>query len=646
MKHQSIYFACIIAVFFIFSGCAAKSPLIYASASGNSLAVQKIINEGTYINEPDCRGYTPLMYAIWTGNTETVQLLINNGADINAKDEDGITSLMWASSYGYSDIVKILIDRGADVNEKDSHGYTALIFASSHGYLDIARIFIDRGADVNVRGNDNSTPCSLAKKTSGVSQASSSVPLNAQGIYSATTDDGGTIYLYRYAPHTAETPVFRTNGTPVVIFTGIMVNMNQFLSCTPPDMKEAYKNVDIPPISSAPAWTLNTEKTDYETSIKTDKMRYYSLAHYLWLQGYDPWLVNYRNTGRAPIHSTGSNDRSLNTLDTWAALDVPAAIAGVKTVTGKRMFIGGHSTGGLVAYAYLQGVYLDYGNATTVWAKKAGYKSRFALGYHPHVKSSIDLAKTRNADIKGFIGIDPAGVPWLPRLLDSTIFWMFAGSELFLPLDVISDKFLRLLPSMLVYTSTDIIFGLVNTVASDDLANPNLFNYMNFLLVEDMDPLMKDWLLRYSISGASARSLGHYMDMGLNNDLREHYLNGKENFMGAKWIKGGPPPNPGNDEYYYYSENMSRMTVPMIVFSSSTNALVSPQATYDFIISKKSPTAYDRWYFIGDTAHVDIAMGKKTPTVLFPNLGVWLKTVDALPENPINTSTPALRIDQ
>jgi hypothetical protein len=199
---------------------------------------------------------------------------------------------------------------------------------------------------------------------------------------------------------------------------------------------------------------------------------------------------------------------------------------------------------------------------------------------------------------------------------------------------------------MLIYTSTDIFFGLINIAASDDVAEPNPFNYMNFWLVENMDPLMEDWLVRYSVSGASARSLGHYMDMGLNNDLREHYLNGKENVLGTKWINGGRPPNPGRDGYYYYSENMSRMTVPLIVFSSSTNALVSPQATYDFIISKKSPTAYDQWYLIGGTAHVDIAMGKKTPTVVFPHLGVWLKTVDALQENPINTTAPASRIDQ
>jgi len=88
------------------------------------------------------------------------------------------------------------------------------------------------------------------------------------------------------------------------------------------------------------------------------------------------------------------------------------------------------------------------------------------------------------------------------------------------------------------------------------------------------------------------------------------------------------------------------MTVPMIVFSSSTGALVSPQATYDFIISKKSPTAYDQWYVVGGTAHVDVALGKRVPTAVFPQIGNWLKSVNTLSSNPPNTYTPAARIDE
>ncbi len=478
----------------------------------------------------------------------------------------------------------------------------------------------------------------------GMSLASG-VPLNSGGIYSTTADDGSKIYLYRYAPYTTGSPRFRTGGTPVVIFTGICMNMNQYLSMTPSDMKDAYSGVYVPDVSDAPGWALNSDGTDYEPYLKADKMRYYSLAHYLWLQGFDPWFVNYRGTGRGAVKSTGTSPGGMNTLDTWAALDTPAAIAKVKSVTGKRMFIGGHSTGGLVAYNYLQGAYMEYGISTAAWAKKAYYQLCYALGYQPHVKASATLARARNADIKGFIGLDPAGVPALPNLLDTPLFWTLVGTRLYLPLDDISDKLISLFPSKPLVGLLEGVFGLLNTAAAGDSALSDFFDYLNFWVVEDMDPCLEDWTVRYSVGGAALRGFGHYMDMGLHNTLREHYLNGKENYL-SKLIAGGSTPNPGRDGYYYFSENMSRMTVPLIVFSSSTGSLVSPEATYDFIISKKSPTDYDEWYVLSDTGHFDLAMGRKMPTTVFPQLGAWLKSVDALPGNPANTTTPASRIDE
>ena len=87
------------------------------------------------------------------------------------------------------------------------------------------------------------------------------------------------------------------------------------------------------------------------------------------------------------------------------------------------------------------------------------------------------------------------------------------------------------------------------------------------------------------------------------------------------------------------------MTVPLIVFSSTTGALVAPEETYEFIVSRKTATAYDKWYVVSGTAHVDVAMGNRIPTAVFPNLGDWLKTIDALPANPPAVSTPASRDD-
>jgi hypothetical protein len=480
--------------------------------------------------------------------------------------------------------------------------------------------------------------------TPAVSQAAG-ISLNASGIYKATADDGSSIYLYRYAPYTTGTPKFRTTGTPVVVFTGICMNMNQYLSVTPPEMKSAYSALSLPYIVSAPEWALNSSKTDFEPYIKADKMRYYSLAHYLWLQGFDPWFVNYRGTGRGAVKSKGTSPNGINTLDTWATLDTPAAIAKVKSVTGKKMFIGGHSTGGLVSYEYLQGAYLDYGPINTASAKKAFYQLNYSLGIMPHVKSSAALAKTRNADIKGFIGLDPAGMPPLPNLLNSNFFWTLVGLRLYLPLDDISDNLISLFPEKPLVGLLEGVFGMINKAAAKDSATGDFFGYLNFWVVEDMDPIMEDWTVRYSIGGAAIRAFGHYMDMGLHNTIREHYLNGSENYLSSKLTKGVGGPASG-DGYYYYSANMSRMTVPLIVFSSTAGSLVNPQATYDFIISKKSPTAYDQWFVISNTGHFDLAMGKRMPTTVFPQLGAWLQSVNSLAGAPANTSTPAWRVDE
>jgi ankyrin repeat protein len=151
MKYRNLFFIFIIAIFLIVSGCATTTPLIKASERGDSLAVQKLLNEGANINEPDSSGYTPLVYAIWSGKTETVKVLINKGADINKRDKTGYTPLLWASKYGYLDIAKLLIDGGADINAKDKNGSTPLMLASSGGYLDIAKLLIDKGADVNAQ---------------------------------------------------------------------------------------------------------------------------------------------------------------------------------------------------------------------------------------------------------------------------------------------------------------------------------------------------------------------------------------------------------------------------------------------------------------------------------------------------------------
>jgi len=156
MKQYKHFFVFIIAIFLSASGCTVKSPLINASASGDSLVVEELIDEGADINAPDSEGYTPLMHAIWYGNNETVEVLMNKGADINAKDSRGYTPLLWASYYGFLDIAKLLIDNGADINARSDDKSSPLLLASWSND-ELSKLLIDKNADINAQDVSGAT---------------------------------------------------------------------------------------------------------------------------------------------------------------------------------------------------------------------------------------------------------------------------------------------------------------------------------------------------------------------------------------------------------------------------------------------------------------------------------------------------------
>lgn len=206
--------------------------------------------------------------------------------------------------------------------------------------------------------------------------------INGDGLYEAACADGVVIRMRRYRP-TPEAP-FRNGCQPVLLFPGILENINQFLpsSNAAPECAKRYKGMKLrTPLAS---WAQN------DPFIAADPMLYFSLAQFLWNQGYDPWFANYRGIGRGVFKSDGLKGDKV-TLDTWATLDTPAAINKVIEVTGLKPVIGGHSTGGLVSYAFLQGATVDPDELTEA---RSG-------GYNPHVKSDPELSRQRHMLVRG-----------------------------------------------------------------------------------------------------------------------------------------------------------------------------------------------------------------------------------------------------
>ena len=450
--------------------------------------------------------------------------------------------------------------------------------------------------------------------------------------YVAVTDDGVQVQMRRYRPSTADT--FRVGKQPVVLFSGILMNMNVFMINTPKDQQSSYSTMTLP--TSLADWAYERDANGNlvydnqgnlvaEEHIAEDPMKYYSLAFYLWLKGYDVWVANYRNTGHDSYRTNGRPVQSVYivSLDSWTTLDAPAVIDKVRSITGIDPVIGGHSTGGFCSYSYLQGAYTDYGGATD---KVAAYEAAYDAGYLPHVKGDAVLALLRNSHVKGFIALDPAGQPPMPQYLNTPLVWSILDLKIYIPMDTVSEDLLAAVPTNTLTTFVTVIFeGFeeLNAAFTADGLQDNLFGVADFWNPANMDPYVEDFTTRYGFSSSSLRCIAQYIDNGLNECTREYWQNGAEN----KSLAEGPTPNPGNDGYYYYSQNMDKLTVPTIAILSTQGALVDPNIVISSIMAKKTPNPLDEIHIIEGTAHIDLVMGLKAPTEEYPLIGAWLEKV-------------------
>ena len=418
---------------------------------------------------------------------------------------------------------------------------------------------------------------------------------DTDGVYEAVTEDGVTLVIKRYRPFQRDK--FNEGKQPIILFNGILCSMKEFDVRTVEESTDLYADFQLDK-NKIEKWAIN------DPHIERDPMLYYSIAYYLWSFGYDPWLCHYRGTGRGALES-GLDSQGIN-LDHWGIYDTPAIIDKVYEVTGIPPVIGGHSTGGVVSYIYLQGCY---------------------FGKDGHVHNDKNLSKERNEFIRGFIGLDHAGEWPFPVWSNIQSLWAVFGTPIFLPLTSLMGAASN---TMLIYPGSPLLNTaeglLLSLFRADEFTGGNdIFQYLSFMNTANINKYLMDYTMRYLLTSAPLRGLGMYYDYGINHTIREFWKNGEENSNRVVGLKPKP-----NDGYYYYKDNMYLVTVPSISIFSETEGIVSPTNMVRDFVKAKTQHALDEWMIVPKSGHMDVVVGDNAPEFLYYYLRNWLGRMSTL----------------
>jgi pimeloyl-ACP methyl ester carboxylesterase len=291
-------------------------------------------------------------------------------------------------------------------------------------------------------------------------------------------------------------------------------------------------------------------------------------------------------------------------IDELGIYDMPAIITKVREVTGQKPVWIGHSLGTVMAFVYLQGA-----------------KFSSPTDANSDVVSDPGLAAERNNGsgaqaLKGLVSLDGPVVPGgsIPLLMQP-ILWTSLSVPLYLDLRPFTATLggVAADPIMAFESTAQYLWGLVGY---PDLS---LLNLAMLIKPENMDSNVSEYFFKYVLNGVSTRVVAHISDEIVQGKLREDYRNGFLNFL-----RVSPPPAWCWDGYYYYSDNLHKITLPSLVIADSTRNIANPE-DIKWFYDAKTRDAADAYFQIPGTAHVDLVMGKNAPYELFPKITDWLE---------------------
>jgi ankyrin repeat protein len=132
--------------------------------AGNLPGLQKALDEGFDVNEPDQYGFLLVHRACANRQPEIISLLIARGSRLDDAATDGWTPLHLAAVSGAIGCPQILVQAGANPNALDNYGRTPLHLAITSGDPKVAEELIEAGSSKNINNGRGLTPLELAKE--------------------------------------------------------------------------------------------------------------------------------------------------------------------------------------------------------------------------------------------------------------------------------------------------------------------------------------------------------------------------------------------------------------------------------------------------------------------------------------------------
>ncbi|MBI3272362.1 MAG: alpha/beta fold hydrolase [Planctomycetes bacterium] len=304
-----------------------------------------------------------------------------------------------------------------------------------------------------------------------------------------------------------------------------------------------------------------------------------SLARYMALRGLDCWILDFRGGGLSGAPSATDLTGWTYSVDDLIHKDVPTAVDYVLAATGRpKLFLMGHSMGGLATYAYCE---------TETQSKIRGIVTLSGAGKMGPAPSQTPLTQAQFL----LTGAAESSLPW------NGPFPMKATAQ-----------------DLLINPNAWVVFGplLIGDIGS------------TVWDTENMTPLLIHKMLQHAVDN---------IGMNVVKQFLRWYKDANCYTYGPSPFRACPQHSSWYDShgFYSYTDHLSAVTVPALLLAGGSDQVVpkeNVQWIHDHLGSadKTIKVLSKANGYVVNIGHEDILVGKYSPQIVYPLVTTWVKS--------------------